>query len=285
MESLTKIKPLLFCALVSKELSPSDREAFLGVIQSNRSSFLNLCLEVLSDFHFQLAYPKNADLCQSFTSIYAGRDAISRLSAVHPATAGAVCAWAEILFLLRPTEEQLAAFKSAYINWIHGTNAYMVTTAFQGGYYNRELQFLEFVAETYSFDKFFEDELKALLEKKIYIYYGELVALGAYEIEENVVTVHIVYMESQVQSNPTLCKEPKYRGIGRALVAYGIKPSVDAGFNGDVTLDARTPELAKHYERDFGAFLIPGCKSSAAPRYLICGEAAINIFTSYLEEG
>jgi len=114
---------------------------------------------------------------------------------------------------------------------------------------------------------------------------GELVALGAYGIEENVVAVHIVYMESQAQSNPTLCKEPKYRGIGRALVAYGIKLSVDAGFNGDVTLDAKTPELAKHYEQNFGALLIPGRKSGAAPRYLICDEAAINIFTSYLEEG
>ena len=114
---------------------------------------------------------------------------------------------------------------------------------------------------------------------------GELVALGAYEIQEDVVTVHIVYMESQAQSNPTLSKEPKYRGIGRALVAYGIKLSVDAGFNGDVTLDAKTPELAKHYERDFGAFLIPGRKDGGAPRYLICDEAARDIFTSYLEEG
>ena len=63
---------------------------------------------------------------------------------------------------------------------------------------------------------------------------GELVALGVYEISEDVVTVHIVYMESQAQSNPTLCERPKYRGIGRALIAYGIKLSVDAGFNGDV---------------------------------------------------
>lgn len=114
---------------------------------------------------------------------------------------------------------------------------------------------------------------------------GELVALGAYEIQEDIVTVHIVYMESQAQSNPTLSKEPKYRGIGRALVAYGIKLSVDAGFNGDVTLDAKTPELAKHYERDFGAFLIPGRKEGGAPRYLICDEAARDIFISYLEEG
>ena len=107
---------------------------------------------------------------------------------------------------------------------------------------------------------------------------GELVALGAYEISEDVVTVHIVYMESQAQSNPTLC-------IRRALIAYDIKLSVDAGFNGDVTLDAKTPELAKHYERDFGALLIPGRESGAAPRYLICDEAARDIFVSYLEEG
>lgn len=114
---------------------------------------------------------------------------------------------------------------------------------------------------------------------------GELVALGTYEIGEDVVAVHIVYMESQAESNPTLCKEPKYRGIGRALIAYGIKLSVDAGFNGDVTLDAKTPELAKHYERDFGAILLPSRGNGAAPRYLICDEAARDIFTSYLEEG
>lgn len=92
-------------------------------------------------------------------------------------------------------------------------------------------------------------------------------------------------MESQAQSNPTLCERPKYRGIGRALIAYGIKLSVDAGFNGDVTLDAKTSELARHYEQDFGALLIPGRERGAAPRYLICDEAARDIFVSYLEEG
>lgn len=114
---------------------------------------------------------------------------------------------------------------------------------------------------------------------------GELVGLGAYEISEDIVTVHIVYMESQAQSNPTLCEKPKYHGIGRVLIAYGIKISVDAGFNGDVTLDAKTPELARHYERDFGAFQIPGRERGAAPRYLICDEAARDIFVPYLEEG
>lgn len=113
---------------------------------------------------------------------------------------------------------------------------------------------------------------------------GELVALGAYEVREGNLGVHIVYMESQAESNPTLAETPKYRGVGRALVAYGIKLSVDAGFNGDVTLDAKTPELARHYERDFGAVRLPARESGAAPRYLICDEAAQSIFTAYLEE-
>ena len=60
---------------------------------------------------------------------------------------------------------------------------------------------------------------------------------------------------------------------------------MDAGFNGDVTLDAKTPELARHYERDFRALLIPGRERGAALRYLICDEAARDIFVSYLEEG
>ena len=113
---------------------------------------------------------------------------------------------------------------------------------------------------------------------------GELVALGAYEVREENLAVHIIYMESDPESNPTRTAVPKYRGVGRAMVAYGIKLSVDAGFNGDVTLDAKTPELARHYERDFGAFRIPGRNRDAAPRYLICDEAAQTIFTDYLEE-
>lgn len=114
---------------------------------------------------------------------------------------------------------------------------------------------------------------------------GELAALAAYEVRNGNMGVHIVYMESQAESNRTLVEIPKYRGIGRALIAYGIKLSVDAGFNGDVTLDAKTPELARHYERDFGAVRLPGRDRGTAPRYLICDEAAQMIFTDYLEEG
>lgn len=87
-------------------------------------------------------------------------------------------------------------------------------------------------------------------------------------------------MEGEPGSKPTRSAVPKYRGIGRAMVAYGIKLPVDAGFNGDITLDAKTPELARHYERDFGAFRVPGRERDAAPRYLICDEAAQMFFSN-----
>ena len=48
---------------------------------------------------------------------------------------------------------------------------------------------------------------------------GELVALAAYEILENDVMVHITYIESQPQSNPTIVGQArKYHGIGRVLM-------------------------------------------------------------------
>ena len=62
-----------------------------------------------------------------------------------------------------------------------------------------------------------------------------------------------------------MTKMKKYDGIGRLLIAFGIKLSIDNGCGGDVTFQAKTPELAKHYVKDFGAFpvsptveLLPG---------------------------
>lgn len=57
---------------------------------------------------------------------------------------------------------------------------------------------------------------------------GELVALIAYEILENDVMVHITYIESQPESNPTIVgRSKKYSGIGCVLIAYGITLSID----------------------------------------------------------
>lgn len=110
----------------------------------------------------------------------------------------------------------------------------------------------------------------------------ELIALAAYEILENALIVHLAYMEAQPESNPTMDEgNPKYKGIGRLMIAYGIKLSIDNGLTGDVVLEAKTTSLARHYEKDFGAILLPTFRSSA-PRYLIADEAAKRIFFIYL---
>ena len=111
---------------------------------------------------------------------------------------------------------------------------------------------------------------------------GEVIALAAYEVLQNSLVVHIVYMEAQPDSNPTMDGgSPAYRGIGRVLIAYGIKLSIDNGFAGDVVLEAKTTSLARHYEKDFGAVRLP-LFGSSAPRYLIADEAAKKIFFTYL---
>lgn len=110
----------------------------------------------------------------------------------------------------------------------------------------------------------------------------ELIALAAYELLADALVVHIVYMEAQPASNPTRHGgAAKYTGIGRAMIAYGIKLSIDHGLTGDVVLEAKTTSLAKHYETDFGAIQLPTFQSSA-PRYLIADEAAKRIFLPYL---
>ena len=70
--------------------------------------------------------------------------------------------------------------------------------------------------------------------------------------------------------------------IADEMPQYGIKLSIDSGLTGDVVLEAKTTSLAKHYEEDFGAVLLPTFQSSA-PRYLIADEAAKRIFFTYLD--
>ena len=90
---------------------------------------------------------------------------------------------------------------------------------------------------------------------------GELIALGAYEILNGSLVVHIVYMEAQPESNPNLDEGiPKYTGIGRLMIAYGVKLTID---------------------KEVGAVRLPMFDSSA-PRYLIADEAAKRIFFTYL---
>ena len=111
----------------------------------------------------------------------------------------------------------------------------------------------------------------------------ELVALGMYEVLNKALVVRIVYMEAQPESNPTISgRTRKYSGIGKLMVALGIKLSIDQGFGGDVILEAKTDALANHYRDDFGGIELPTFNGNA-PRFLIQGEAAKNIFFSYLK--
>lgn len=111
---------------------------------------------------------------------------------------------------------------------------------------------------------------------------GELVALATYEILENDVMVHITYIESQPESNPVIVgHSKKYFGIGRVLIAYGIKLSIDHNCGGTVTFEAKVPELSEHYVRDLRAVPLPSF--GGAPRFELSGEAAMNVFITYLK--
>lgn len=115
----------------------------------------------------------------------------------------------------------------------------------------------------------------------------ELIGLAAYLIEQNYMAVQIIYMESHPESNPTIAKKRKYEGIGKILIAYGIKLSVDAGLYGLVVLEAKTTELEKHYREHYNALPIAKTTPGAPPRFLIADSSAVEIFTTYLksEEG
>lgn len=94
--------------------------------------------------------------------------------------------------------------------------------------------------------------------------------------------VHISYIESQPESNPTIAgRSKRYFGIGRVLIAYGVKLSIDHNCGGTVTFFIKVPERAEHYVRDFGAVPLPGF--GGAPRFELSGEAAMNVFTTYLK--
>ena len=111
---------------------------------------------------------------------------------------------------------------------------------------------------------------------------GELVGLGVYQDLPESVLVYVEYIESAPSSNPTLSAEKKYRGIGAALLAYGIQLSIDYGYGGAIYLKAKTSEIRDHYIRDFGA--VPF--SHLNPFLLLIeGEAAQELFSRFLKEG
>lgn len=76
---------------------------------------------------------------------------------------------------------------------------------------------------------------------------GELVGLGAYRDMPEGVLVYVEYIESAPHSNPTLAGRRKYKGIGAALLAYGIQLSIDYGYGGAIYLKAKTSDQGTLY--------------------------------------
>lgn len=86
---------------------------------------------------------------------------------------------------------------------------------------------------------------------------GELLGLMSYELDEKTLAVEIIYMESARHSNANLLHaeggHKRYYGIAKALFAYAVQMSLDAGFDGVLVFKAKTSELLDYYEREFGA--------------------------------
>ena len=88
-------------------------------------------------------------------------------------------------------------------------------------------------------------------------------------------------------SNPTITEakdDRRYLGIGKALVAFAIKTSIDRGYNGTVVMEAKTDALLQHYIHDFGGVAVRSLPGAGAPSVLIADEAAKKIFLDFLEE-
>ena len=112
---------------------------------------------------------------------------------------------------------------------------------------------------------------------------NETVALSSYEYWEHFLVVHIAYAESAPSSNPTQTSNRKYFGIGKAIIAYGIQLSVNAGFGGAVMFEAKTTELLRHYKEDFCALPLPMGGQAGPQKFLIDGETAIRLIADFLE--
>ena len=113
---------------------------------------------------------------------------------------------------------------------------------------------------------------------------NELLGLMSYDINESGLAVEIIYIESAAHSNANLLNQrgekKKYIGIARALFAYAVKISLDAGFGGVIFFRAKTTELRSYYMKEFGA--VPLGQYDPF-RLIVWEDAAAEILTSYEE--
>lgn len=110
----------------------------------------------------------------------------------------------------------------------------------------------------------------------------ELLGLMAYELDESCLAVEVIYLESARHSNANLLHieggKKRYYGIAKALFAYAVQVSLDAGFDGVLMFKAKTSELLDYYKREFGA-----CQVAAYDPYrmVIWEDAAERIVSEF----
>ena len=112
---------------------------------------------------------------------------------------------------------------------------------------------------------------------------NELLGLMAYAVDDAILAVEIIYVESADHSNANLLHEiggeKKYIGIPRALFAYAVSLSMENGYDGVLVFKAKTSELVEYYIREFGASPV----GSYDPFRLVIWEDAARELIDYFE--
>lgn len=114
----------------------------------------------------------------------------------------------------------------------------------------------------------------------------ELLGLMSYDLDDVGLAVEILYLESARHSNANLLHaeggQKKYIGIAKALLAYAVQISLDAGFDGVLIFKAKTSELLHYYMERYGARQV----ASYDPfRLAIWEDAAAEILSDYIYGG
>ena len=112
---------------------------------------------------------------------------------------------------------------------------------------------------------------------------NELLGLMAYTVDDAILAVEIIYVESADHSNANLLHEidgeKKYIGIAKALFAYAVSISMENGYDGVLVFKVKTSELVEYYIREFGASHV----GSYDPFRLVIWEDAARELIDYFE--
>lgn len=132
----------------------------------------------------------------------------------------------------------------------------------------------------FSFDKSYIQRCEAELSA-----YGFQRKGTAFARVVNDVAQCVVLEKLRSGSNANLLRtkggQKKYSGIAKALFAYAVQVSIDAGFDGILFFKAKTSELLDYYMQEFGARQV----ASYDPfRLVIWEDAAENIVSEFVEE-